>query len=116
MGRSIVRHCASGSPQQRPRRRRRRHDHPEVPPMHTEVHHALRDQVAAIMSDRAGIVVPDAEADLLDAGLIDSLALVTLIVAFEDTFGVQMPLDDFDIDRFRSVASIADLLTSLGAE
>ena len=60
--------------------------------------------------------VPDAETDLLDAGLIDSLALVTLIVAFEDTFGVQLPLDGFDIDRFRSVASIADFLASLGAE
>ena len=84
--------------------------------MHTDVHDELRDQVAAVMSDRAGIEVPDAEADLLDAGLIDSLALVTLIVAFEDTFGVQLPLDDFDIDRFRSVASIADFLASLGAE
>jgi acyl carrier protein len=68
------------------------------------------------MSDRAGIQIPVAEADLLDAGLIDSLALVTLIVAFEDTFGVQLPLDDFDIDRFRSVASIAEFLASLGAE
>jgi len=27
-----------------------------------------------------------------------------------------MPLADFDIDRFRSVASIADFLASLGAE
>jgi D-alanine--poly(phosphoribitol) ligase subunit 2 len=84
--------------------------------MHADVHDELRDQVGVVMSDRAGIEVPDAEADLLDAGLIDSLALVTLIVAFEDTFGVQLPLDDFDIDRFRSVASIAAFLASLGAE
>ena len=84
--------------------------------MHTDVHTELRDQVTAVMSDQAGIDVPDAETDLLDAGLIDSMALVTLIVAFEDTFGVQLPLDDFDIDRFRSVASIAEFLASLGAE
>ena len=84
--------------------------------MHADVHTELRDQVAKVMSDQAGIDVPDAETDLLDAGLIDSMALVTLIVAFEDTFGVQLPLDDFEIDRFRSVASIADFLTSLGAE
>lgn len=43
--------------------------------MHTDVHNELRDQVTAVVSDRAGIKVPDAEADLLDAGLIDSLAL-----------------------------------------
>jgi acyl carrier protein len=84
--------------------------------MHADVADKLRDQVAAVVSDRAGIEVPDAEADLLDAGLIDSLALVTLIVAFEDTFGVQLPLDEFDIDRFRSIAAIADFLASLGAE
>jgi acyl carrier protein len=84
--------------------------------MHTDVHDELRDQVAAVVTDRAGIEVSDAKSDLLAAGLIDSLALVTLIVAFEDTFGVQLPLDDFDIDRFRSVASIADFLASLGAE
>ena len=84
--------------------------------MHADVDDELRDQVGAVMSARAGIEVPDAEADLLDAGVIDSLALVTFIVAFEDTFGVQMPLADFDIDRFRSVASIAAFLASLGAE
>jgi len=39
--------------------------------MDTDVHAELRDQVAAVMSDRAGIKVSDAEADLLDAGLID---------------------------------------------
>jgi acyl carrier protein len=84
--------------------------------MHADVHDELRDQVAAVVSDRANIEVPDAEADLIGAGLIDSLALVTLIVAFEDTFGVELPLDDFAIDRFRSVASIAEFLASLGAE
>jgi acyl carrier protein len=84
--------------------------------MHADVHTELRDQVAKVMADQAGIDVPDTETDLLGAGLIDSMALVTLIVAFEDTFGVQLPLDDFEIDRFRSVGSIADFLASLGAE
>lgn len=84
--------------------------------MHPDVHDELRAQVAAVMSARAGIEVPDVEADLLDGGLIDSLALVSLIVAFEETFGVEIPLDDFDINRFRSVATIADFLASLGAE
>lgn len=83
--------------------------------MHTDVHEELRDQVAEVMSGQAGIEIPDTETDLLEAGVIDSLALVTLIVAFEDNFGVQLPLDDFDIDRFRTVASIADYLASLGA-
>lgn len=77
---------------------------------------ALRGQVADLVAERLGVDVPDAGTDLLEAGLIDSLALVTLIVALEDTFGVALPLDDFDIDRFRSVAAMADFLAALGAE
>ena len=61
----------------------------------------LRAQVAEVVSERAGIDVPGRPTDLLEAGLIDSLALVTLIVALEETFGVQLPLDDFDMDHFR---------------
>ena len=75
----------------------------------------LRPRVAEVVADRIGIETPEPEADLLEAGLIDSLALVTLIVALEETFGVELPLDDFDIDRFRSVAAMTDLLVSAGA-
>lgn len=82
----------------------------------TEADHGrLRDQVAEVVSDRAGIDVPDAGTDLLEAGLIDSLALVTLIVALEETFGVQLPLDDFDIERFRSVDAMTSFLAEVGA-
>ncbi|MCD2189017.1 acyl carrier protein [Actinomycetospora soli] len=84
--------------------------------MTTDTLETLRTQVADVVSDRAGIDVPSAEEDLLEAGLIDSLALVTLIVALEENFGVQLPLDDFDIERFRSVASMADFLAEMGAE
>ncbi|MFC5063791.1 acyl carrier protein [Actinomycetospora atypica] len=82
--------------------------------MVTETDHGrLRDRVAEVVSDRAGIDVPDAETDLLEAGLIDSLALVTLIVALEETFAVQLPLDDFDIERFRSVDAMATFLAEV---
>lgn len=84
--------------------------------MVTETDHGrLRDQVAEVVSDRAGIDVPDAGTDLLEAGLIDSLALVTLIVALEETFAVQLPLDDFDIERFRSIDAMTAFLAEVGA-
>jgi acyl carrier protein len=35
-----------------------------------------------------------------------------LIVEIEDEFGVEVPLDDFDVDRFRSVYRIADFLAA----
>ncbi len=40
---------------------------------------------------------------------------MTLIVALEETFGVQLPLDDFDVDHFRSVDAMSDFLASVGA-
>jgi D-alanine--poly(phosphoribitol) ligase subunit 2 len=83
--------------------------------METDTGHELRAQVADVVSERAGIDVPATSTDLLEAGLLDSLALVTLIVALEETFGVQLPLDDFDVDRFRSVDAMADFLATVGA-
>ena len=83
--------------------------------METDTGHELRAQVADVVSERAGIDVPATSTDLLEAGLLDSLALVTLIVALEETFGVQLPLDDFDVDRFRSVDAMADFIGALRA-
>src|ERR1700712_2838218 len=111
----------------RPPEERQRQDRPAraarpVPPrtegrdlMETDTRPELRAQVAEVVSERAGIDVPETSTDLLEAGLIDSLALVTLIVALEETFGVQLPLDDFDVDHFRSVDAMADFLASVGA-
>ena len=75
---------------------------------------AVNDQLIDLVRDRLGVEVPSSDTDLVDAGLIDSLALVTLIVGIEDTFGCRLPLDDFDIDRFRSVDAMAAFLAEVG--
>ena len=62
---------------------------------------------------------PEPDADLVDSGLLDSLALVELLFALEGEFGITIPLEELDIDSFRTIASIsafveghADRLTS----
>jgi D-alanine--poly(phosphoribitol) ligase subunit 2 len=75
---------------------------------------AVNDQLVELVRDRLGVEVPAPDTDLVAAGLIDSLALVTLIVGIEDTFGCQLPLDDFDIDRFRSVDAMSAFLAEVG--
>jgi acyl carrier protein len=67
-----------------------------------------------LVRDQLGVDVPSPDTDLVAAGLLDSLALVTLIVGIEDTFGCRLPLDDFDIDRFRSVDAMAAFLAEAG--
>lgn len=72
------------------------------------------EKIVALVEERLGVEVPGTDADLMEAGLIDSLALVTLIVGLEDTFGTQLPMDDFDVDRFRSVDAMVDFLDAAG--
>lgn len=67
----------------------------------------LTERISGLIRDALQVEVPTPETDLIDAGLIDSLALVTLITEIEQDFGVQLPLDEFDIDRFRSAEQIA---------
>lgn len=75
---------------------------------------AVNDQLIELVRDRLGVEVPSSDTDLVADGLIDSLALVTLIVGIEDTFGCRLPLDDFDIERFRSVDAMAAFLAEVG--
>ena len=74
----------------------------------------MNDQLIDLVRDRLGVEVPSSDTDLVADGLIDSLALVTLIVGIEDTFGCRLPLDDFDIERFRSVDAMAAFLAEVG--
>ncbi len=66
--------------------------------------------IIGLIRDRLSVDVPGADTDLIDSGLLDSLALVMLITGIEETFLCELPLDDFDIDRFRSVERIVEFL------
>ncbi len=72
----------------------------------------VRSLVMELLSDRIGVEVPAAEIDLIESGQLDSLALVMLIAAIEETFACLLPLDNFDIEHFRSVERICRYLQS----
>jgi acyl carrier protein len=67
----------------------------------------LTTRIADLISETLQVEVPAPDTDLIDSGQIDSLALVTLITEIEAEFGLQLPLDEFDIERFRSAEQIA---------
>jgi D-alanine--poly(phosphoribitol) ligase subunit 2 len=67
----------------------------------------LEERVAGLIRDELDVEVPGPDVDLIDVGLLDSLAIVSLITEIEADMGFQLPLDDFDIDAFRSVKRIA---------
>jgi D-alanine--poly(phosphoribitol) ligase subunit 2 len=69
--------------------------------------------VLELIRDRLNIDVTDVDLDLIETGMLDSLALVTLITAIEDRFETELPLDDFDLDNFRSARRIAECVADL---
>jgi acyl carrier protein len=73
------------------------------------------DRVRLLIRDVLSVEVPDGDADMIDSGLMDSLALVSLIAEIEQEFQLELPLDDLDVDQFRSAERIAQLLAALHA-
>lgn len=73
----------------------------------------MSETIAAIrglLSEKLLVEVDSPEADLLKAGILDSLALVQLLLHLEERFGVKIPLDELEIEDLRSISSIARLV------
>jgi D-alanine--poly(phosphoribitol) ligase subunit 2 len=70
------------------------------------------DRVRLLIEDVLSIELPDDDNDMIDSGLLDSLALVSLIAGIEQEFQLELPLEDLDVDQFRSVESIVQLLAT----
>jgi D-alanine--poly(phosphoribitol) ligase subunit 2 len=70
------------------------------------------DQISTRIPTLIGEVLfvdpPAPDDDLIEAEYIDSLAVVSLIDAIEGEFGIQLPLDEFEIDDFRTAGRISD--------
>jgi D-alanine--poly(phosphoribitol) ligase subunit 2 len=69
--------------------------------------------IRELFTQKLLIEVETLDADLLDAGVLDSLALIQLLVHLEERFGVKIAVDELEIDDFRSISSIARLVASL---
>ena len=54
---------------------------------------------------------PADDADLIDGGVLDSLALVELLAAVEIEFGIEVPLDELDLERIRTLSGLAELVS-----
>ena len=69
-----------------------------------------------IFEDALNISAPEPDVDIIKAGLIDSLALVTLLFELEREFDVKVPLEALDVEDFRTIANIARTFASLRHE
>jgi len=67
----------------------------------------IEAQISKLLAEKVHVEIPLTTVDLLEAGILDSLTLVELIVGLEEEFGVQIPFEQVEIDDFRSVAAIS---------
>lgn len=67
----------------------------------------VQKELFSLFSAKLHVEVAAADTDLVDAGVLDSLAFVTLLLHIEEVFGVQVPMDLLDIEHFRSIERIA---------
>jgi D-alanine--poly(phosphoribitol) ligase subunit 2 len=72
-------------------------------------------RVEGLMKDVLAITPDGIDQDLLESGLLDSMALIELLYAIEQEFAVELPLEDLDVDRLRSVRGIASYVEQLRA-
>jgi acyl carrier protein len=71
-------------------------------------------RVQRLFHEALNIEAPSVETDVIETGLIDSLALVELLAAIEQEFELQLPLDELDVDSFRTVETIAEFVVNSG--
>ena len=76
---------------------------------------ATVEQLSRIFADVTGDEPPGPDLDLVDGGLLDSLALVELLFAIEQELGVEIPAGRLEVARFRTLASIAELVAECRA-
>jgi acyl carrier protein len=71
-------------------------------------------RIGRIFEDTLSMPAPAPDLDIIEAALLDSLTLVSLLFAIEQEFGIEIPLDSLEIDALRTLSSIATMIASIG--
>ena len=75
---------------------------------------ALHAKLRAFFSEKLSVEVSSVDTDLVQTGILDSLALVELLAYIEKELGTEISLDDLEIEDFHSIAKIADYVCAHG--
>lgn len=72
--------------------------------------HRIQRELIALFSDRLNVDVPSEATDLFESGILDSQKFVELLLHIEEQFQTTIDIADFDLENFRCVEKIADLI------
>ena len=83
---------------------------PPLAPVSVSPLDELVTQVRGVLLDTLAIDIRDAEEDLIEGGVLDSLALVELLFELERRFDFVLVIGELDIESFRTLTSIAQFI------
>jgi acyl carrier protein len=75
----------------------------------------LKHSIITFFKDHLNVDVLSPDHDLIEAGILDSLMIVDLVLYFEQTFDMSLSLEDLEIENFATVASMAALVAGRGS-
>ena len=70
----------------------------------------MKNAVLEIIKDVTGLFEIDENADLIDDGILDSLAFIELINEIDDRLNIEIQPTQVSLDVWRSVDNIAEML------
>ncbi len=74
----------------------------------------IAQELSSLVHEALGIDAPGKDVDLIEEGVIDSLALIELLFAIERHFGIEIPPDRLEVERFRTLGRLAELVAECG--
>lgn len=75
--------------------------------MNTEPGQEIKDTVKRFISSAVNITRLDDDDNLFESGIVNSLFAVQLMTFIEKTFGIEVGMDDLDIENFKSLSATA---------
>lgn len=67
------------------------------------------------LRERFDVEVPSADTDLIEAGVLDSLMIVELVMFIEEQFSVTTELDDLELENFATVSGMTRFVATRSA-
>ena len=71
------------------------------------------EQLREILSDIRPDVDFDNEKELIDGGVLDSFDIIAIVTELNDTFDIEINVNDLLPENFNSIEAIWDLVTNL---
>jgi methoxymalonate biosynthesis acyl carrier protein len=76
----------------------------------TAIDASITSRVLRIFPEKMNLESPAPDADLFDIGVLDSITFIDLLLHLDGEFGIKCSLENLEIENFRSVNRIAQLI------